>query len=215
MQGLEKLVMNIFLYILKIYLALNILSLGILFNINKTYANRINEEIVIKEDIADDFLLIPIDDNSEYACKYYFDEKGDFITDNLSKDWTVLDENGREIDSDLNPILYYKGVNNYLNNFNKISGKEDMESIVSSDRSTRCELIIYDKYEYDKGNTNEYLYYDDSFNYTGIVSFSFTFDRSIKNIIFVLNIDGKNKNRNTYFKDLLFGFSKSSYKEEF
>ena len=76
MQGLEKLVMNIFLYILKIYLALNILSLGILFNINKTYANRINEEIVIKEDIADDFLLIPIDDNSEYACKYYFDEKG-------------------------------------------------------------------------------------------------------------------------------------------
>ena len=181
----------------------------------KTYANRINEEIVIKEDIADDFLLIPIDDNSEYACKYYFDEKGDFITDNLSKDWTILDENAREIDSDLNPILYYIGVNNYLNNFNKISGKEDMESIVSSDRSTRCELIIYDKYKYDKGNTNEYLYYDDSFNYTGIVSFSFTFDRSIKNIIFVLNIDGKNKNRNTYFKDLLFGFSKSSYKEEF
>ena len=78
--------------------------------------------------------------------------KRDFITDNLSKDWTVLDENGREIDSDLNPILYYKGVNNYLNNFNKISGKEDMESIVSSDRSTRCELIIYDKYKYDKGN---------------------------------------------------------------
>ena len=54
MQGLEKLVMNTFLYILKIYLALNILLLGILFNINKTYANRINEEIVIKEDIADD-----------------------------------------------------------------------------------------------------------------------------------------------------------------
>ena len=103
---------------------------------------------------------------------------------------------------------------NYMNNFNKITGKIVMEYTISSDRETRCRLVVYDKEEYDKGNLDEYLYINDDFNYTGIVPFSFTFDRTTKNIVFVLYVDGKYKDRAVYFKDLKYGFSKSAYREE-
>lgn len=261
--------------------------------------------------VKNGFVLVPISTGSDIAYKYYFDSSGYLITDNISKDYTVLDNLGREIDAELKPVEYYIGskdysieyiekpydskedvyygnVNrsinstpsqviitegvvfrnklekifntlidrdmtkyivagsgyqtnakgntfkngqwkqalklrsngsyivfeNHINNFNKVTGRIAMESTISADRRTSCRLIVYDKEEYDKGNLDEYLYYNDEFNYTEQKAISFTFDRSIKNIVFVLYVDGKYKNRSVYFKDLRFGFSKSVYREE-
>ena len=278
--------------------------------INRKYkwVTDINDEDTY---IKDSFVIIPIATSSEYAYKYYFDSEGYLIRDNISKDWTILDYIGREIDEDLKPVKYYignkdystehiekyveskeeiyylnknKSINatpsqmiitdgvvfrnkleriyntkinrdmtkyivggsgyqtntkgkvwtkatwektlrlrkdssyivfeNYMHNFNKIYGKIAMEYTVSSDRETRCRLVIYDKEEYDKGNIDEYIYYKDDFNYAGVMPFSFTFDRSIKNIVFVLYVDGTYRDRAVYFKDLKYGFSKSVYREE-
>ena len=261
--------------------------------------------------VKNSFLLIPVATNSDIAYKYFFDNRGYLITDNISKDWTVLDKLGREVDSELKPVEYYIGSKSYsiehiekpydskedvyngnmtrsinstpsqiiitegvvlrnklekifntlidrdmtkyilggsgyqtntngktfkngqwkkvlklrnngslvvfenrVNNFNQITGKIAMEATISSDRETNCSLMVYDKEEYDKGNIDEYLYFNNEFNYTDFKQISFTFDRSIKNIVFVLYVDGKYKNRSVYFKDLKFGFSKSAYIEE-
>ena len=261
--------------------------------------------------IKNSFVLLPKATGSDIAYKYYFDSSGYLITDNISKDYTVLDKLGREIDTELKPVEYYIGnkdysiehvekpydskddvyygnmdrsnnstpsqiiitegvvfrnklekifktlidrdmtkyivggsgyqtnvkgntfkngqwkqalmlrsngsyitFENHINNFNKVTGKIAMESTSSSNRETSCRLVVYDKVEYDKGNLDEYLYYNDEFNYTEQKAISFTFDRSIKNIVFVLYVDGKYKNRSVYFKDLRFGFSKSAYREE-
>ena len=261
--------------------------------------------------VKNSFVLVPISTGSDIAYKYYFDSSGYLITDNISKDYTVLDYLGREIDKELKPVEYYIGskdysiehiekpydskedvyygnVNrsinstpsqiiitegvvfrnklekifntlidrdmtkyivggsgyqtnakgntfkngqwrqalklrsngsyitfeNHINNFNKVTGKIAMESTSSSNRETSCRLVVYDKAEYDKGNLDEYLYYNDEFNYTEQKAISFTFDRSIKQLVFVLYVDGKYKNRSVYFKDLRFGFSKSVYRDE-
>ena len=261
--------------------------------------------------VKNTFVLVPIATGSDIAYKYYFDNSGYLITDNISKDWTVIDKLGREIDEELNPVEYYIGSKDYsieyiekpydskeevfyasrnksinstpskiiitdgvifenklekifntlidrdlskyivggsgyqsntkgntykngqwkqavklrsngsyivfenrINNFNKITGKIAMESTAHSNRETSCRLVVYDKVEYDKGNLEEYLYYNDEFNYTEQKAISFTFDRSIKQLVFVLYVDGKYKNRSVYFKDLKFGFSKSAYIEE-
>ena len=261
--------------------------------------------------VKNGFVLVPIATGSDIAYKYYFDNRGYLITDNISKDYTVLDSLGCEIDKELKPVEYYIGskdysiehiekqydskedvyygnmnrsinstpsqiiitegvvfrnklekifntlidrdmtkyivggsgyqtnvkgntfkngqwkhtlklrsngsyitFENHINNFNKVTGKIAMESIASSDRETSCRLVVYDREEYDKGNLDEYLYYNSEFNYTDFKQISFTFDRSIKNIVFVLYVDGKSKNRSVYFKDLKFGFSKSVYREE-
>ena len=257
------------------------------------------------------FVLAAVATGSEMAYKYYFDDSGYLVTDNISKDYTVLDKLGREIDAELKPVEYYIGskdysiehiekvvdskedvycgnrnrsinstpsqiiitegvvfrnklekifntlidrdmtkyitggsgyqtnakgntykngqwkqalklrgngsyivFENHINNFNKITGKITMEETISSDRETSCRLVVYDKVEYDKGNLEEYLYYNSEFNYTDFKQISFTFDRSIKQLVFVLYVDGKYKNRSVYFKDLRFGFSKSAYVEE-
>ena len=261
--------------------------------------------------VKNSFVLVPIATGSDIAYKYYFDNNGYLITDNLSKDYTVLDNLGREIDAELKPVEYYIGskdysieyiekvvdskedvyygnrnrsinstpsqiiitegvvfrnklekifntlidrdmtkyiaggsgyqtnvkgntfkngqwkqalklrsngsyivFENHVNNFNKVAGRIAMESLASSDRETSCRLVVYDKEEYDKGNLDEYLYNNDEFNYTEQKVISFTFDRSIKQLVFVLYVDGKYKNRSVYFKDLRFGFSKSAYIEE-
>lgn len=259
------------------------------------------------EYVKNDFVYIPIDEN--YAYKYYFDSEGYLITDNISKDWTILDNEGREIDNELNPIKYYIGdknlsidteeenakqdvytlqkdkninstpsqiilstgvvlknkfekifdnqidkdmtkyivggkgykkdvngiiktksnwkkalrlqadgsfivFNNYMNNFNKITGRIAMEDISTSDKSTICKMTVYDKNLYDKGYIDENIYETINLNETGVVDFEFTFDRSITNIIFILSVDGKYKTRSIYFKNLKYAFSKSAYKEE-
>ena len=262
------------------------------------------------------FALIPIYKDSEYAYKYYFDDKGYLITDNISNDWTVLDMCGREIDSELNPIkykiitdkisvdavaestadntshtkrdIYYNRAHNELissrsqlivmegvvfkkklekifntliekdmqkhivggvgfqkdatgtiftkakiknalkingdgkyvifenkaNNFNKISGKIAIESVIGSDRQTKCMIAVFNKEDFDVSKFDEPIYEIDSFNYTEPTQFLFTFDRTIKNIVFVLSVEGKYTNRTVYMKDLRFGFSKSAYLEE-
>ena len=257
------------------------------------------------------FVLVPVSTGSDIAYKYYFDNNGYLITDNISKDYSVLDNLGREINQELKPVEYYIGnknfsvehiekpndskedvyyasknrsinstpsqviitdgvvfrnklekifntlidrdmikyivggsgyqkntkctiytktkwedvlklrsngsyvvINNHINNFNKITGKVAVEYTISSDRETRCRIVVYDKNEYDKGNLDECLFETTDFNYSGIVPFSFTFDRSIKDIVIVLYVTGTYKNRSVYFKDLRFGFSKSAYIEE-
>ena len=272
------------------------------------WLERVNNE---DSYIKNAFVLIPIATGSDIAYKYYFDNIGYLIVDNISKDYSILDKLGREIDQELMPVEYYignkdfsiehiekfedskddvyyvnknKSINstpsqviitdgvvfrnklekifntlidrdmtkyiaggsgyqtnvkgktfkngqwkgalklrsngsyvvfeNHINNFNKVTGKIAMESISSSNRESRCRLAIYDKEEYDKGNLDECLYMNSEFNYTDFKQISFTFDRSIQRIVFVLYIDGKQVNRSVYFKDLRFGFSKSAYIEE-
>ena len=261
--------------------------------------------------IKNSFVFVKIATSSDIAYKYYFDENGYLIIDNISKDWTILDKYGREIDTELKPIIYYIGnvdysteqktevydskentyysykdisinstpsqiiimdgvvlrnkiqslfdnlidrnmskyikagsgyqrkakgtiftknkwndaikliknesyivFNNYINNFNRITGKVAMEYVTDTDRDTICKIVFYDKDEYDKGNIDEYLFETKDFNYAEAISFNFTFDRSIKDIVVALYINGTYKNRSIYLKDLRYGFSKSAYKEE-
>ena len=260
-----------------------------------------------KSYVKNEFLFIPTDFSNNIIYKYYFDENGYLITDNISKDLTILDRYGREIDDELMPINYYldendenskedvrdvkediyysyydininstpsqiiipdgvklkktsqnifdnlmdrnmsnyivsgsgyhknaKGTittknkwkdaiklkgnesyiifNNHKNNFNRITGKVAMEYAINTDNDINTHIIFYDKEEYDKGNVDDYLYIVNSSEIINVNSFSFTFDRTIKNIIAVL-YDNR-KIRNIYFKDLRYGFSKSAYKNE-
>lgn len=257
------------------------------------------------EYVVDTYALIPVDtllepEKEGFAYKYYFDENGYLILDNITKDYHIVNSKGIEIDSDLKPIYYFIGVepdskedvyiarkeeteftgtpsqiiispgvvirdkvnrvfnnkidknmvnhivggsnyqnnvkgtiftkatwnkslslrgnganvvfDNIVNNFNKVKGKVAMEHILSSDRSTICKLIVYDKDLYDKGLIEDNIYECDKFNYDNFYEFSFTFDRRIKNLIFVLQIDGKYNSRVCFLKDLKFGFSKEEYK---
>lgn len=257
------------------------------------------------------YVLIPIAEGSQYAYKYYFDNDGYLIRDNISNDYTVLDKYGREIDSELNPIEYFIGnksfglesiekeidgkesgygskksarVNstpsqviitegvvfkkklsqiyntkidtditkyiksglrysnnvkatiytnakwkkalkldgdnsyvvfeNFAHNFNKIFGKVSMGAVYSNDTDTVCKVYVYDKDEYDTGNFSDYIICIDDFNYKEPQFFSFTFDRSIKNIVFLLEITGGHRTKSIFFKDLKFGFNKNAYREE-
>lgn len=255
--------------------------------------------------IVDDYAFIPVDIEKEpekdgYAYKCYFDKDGYLITDNITKDLSIVNTDGYEIDNELCPVYYFIGeekdskedvyvakkeekefvgtpsqvilapgvvlknkyekifnnlidknminhivggskyqkdvkgtiwtkakwskaiklsgtgsgiiFENMVNNFNKVSGKVATEYSLSSDRTTKCTLFIYDKEKYDKGLLDEYITYFDSFNYNNFLDFTFTFDRRIKNLVFYLVVDGKYKNRICYLKDLKFGFSKLEYK---
>lgn len=63
--------------------------------------------------VKNSFVLVPISTGSDIAYKYYFDSSGYLITDNISKDYTVLDYLGREIDKELKPVEYYIGSKYY------------------------------------------------------------------------------------------------------
>lgn len=254
--------------------------------------------------IVNDFAFIPVDENLEpdkegYAYKYYFDEQGYLITDNITNDFNVVDAEGREIDSDLRPKYYFIGeekdskqdvyiankeeeftgtpsdiilspgvvlrnkvekifnnlikkdmslyinggsgyqndvkgtiytkakwihaiklsgngafisFENRVNNFNKVTGKIATEYINTSERTTNCSLYVYDKELFDKGELDEYIFTCDNFNYSNFEEFTFTFDRRIKALTFVLYVEGKYTSRNCFLKDMKFGFSKSAYK---
>lgn len=92
------------------------------------------------------YVLIPISEGSQYAYKYYFDNDGYLIRDNLSNDYTVLDKYGREIDSELNPIEYFIGNKSFgLESIEKeIDGKESGYGSKKSARvnSTPSQVII-------------------------------------------------------------------------
>ena len=166
----------------------------------------ITEGVVFRNKLEKIFNTLIDRDMTKYIAGgggYQSNTKGKIYTKTLWKKALKIRGNGS-----------YIVFENHINNFNKVTGRIAMESTISSDRGTSCRLIVYDKIEYDKGNLDEYLYYNDEFNYTEQKTISFTFDRSIKNIVFVLYVDGKYKNRSVYFKDLNFGFSKSVYREE-
>ena len=264
--------------------------------------------------VKNTFVLVPISYDSEHAYKYYFDNNGYLIKDNISKDFTIIDGFGREIDNELKPIEYYIGnktfsikdikndtnsndtkedvykpkrnqninatpsqviitegvvfrkkleqiyntkidtnlikyiksgysysnnvkatvysnakwkdalrlngdksyvvFENFTNNFNRIYGKVSMGAAYNNETDTICKVFVYDKDEYDKNNFSDYIVCIEDFNFTEPKSFSFTFDRSIKNIVFLLEITGNHRTKSVYFKDLKFGFNKNAYRQE-
>ena len=101
-----------------------------------------------KSFVKDTFVLIPISTSSDIAYKYFFDEKGYLIKDNISKEWTVIDEIGREINSELKPIEYYIGDKSY--SIEHIEKEEDSKEDVyypnkfKSINATTSQIIITD-----------------------------------------------------------------------
>lgn len=114
----------------------------------------------------------------------------------------------------------YVVFNNPQNNFNKITGYIASQYNTFDDDNTICTLKVYDADLYDKYDTEHHLddldeiYKNDSFNNTDAIKFSFTFDRSIKKLRFLIESDGNYKNKTCYFKDLKYGFSKTAFVDE-
>ena len=60
----------------------------------------------------------------------------------------------------------------------------------------------------------EEIYQNNSFYQTNVVQFSFTFDRSIKRLRFVIETSENNRSLTCFMKDLKYGFSKSAFYDE-
>lgn len=64
------------------------------------------------------------DDYDYYSYNYYFDDKGKLLYDTVSPDYRVIDKYGREVDDDLEPILYKVEItSNLYTTLSEIQGK--------------------------------------------------------------------------------------------
>lgn len=114
----------------------------------------------------------------------------------------------------------YVVFNNPQNNFNKISGYISTEYFTDIDSNESFTLKVYDADLYDILNEShrlydiEEIYQNNSFYQTNVVQFSFTFDRSIKRLRFVIETSENNRSLTCFMKDLKYGFSKSAFYDE-
>ena len=71
----------------------------------KTYRDKIQKIYDNGYYDKSSWLLID-EDYDSYGYNYYFDEKGKLLYDTISPDYKIIDRYGREVDDDLEPILY-------------------------------------------------------------------------------------------------------------
>lgn len=113
----------------------------------------------------------------------------------------------------------YVVFNNPNNNFNKISGLITTEYQIF-EGSGYCLLRVYDADEYDKFEEMhhlydiEELYLNNNFYQTNPVTFSFTFNRSVKRLRFEIETSETNKSLTCFMKDLKYGFNKTAFYDE-
>ena len=50
--------------------------------------------------------VLIMDDNNDYGYNYYFDDKGKLIYDTVAPDYKVVDKYGREVNDDLEPVIF-------------------------------------------------------------------------------------------------------------
>ena len=109
--------------------------------------------------------------------------------------------------------------NNPNNNFNRISGIIATEYYIYDDE-TVVTLKVYDADIYEQFNEINQLddlveiYSNSSFNRSEPLKFSFTFDRAIKRLRFVVETQDKDWTRICYMKNLKFGFDKMAFIDE-
>jgi hypothetical protein len=109
--------------------------------------------------------------------------------------------------------------NNPNNNFNRISGIIATEYYIYDDE-TVVTLKVYDADIYEHFNEINQLddlveiYSNSSFNRSEPLKFSFTFDRAIKRLRFVVETQDKDWTRTCYMKNLKFGFDKMAFIDE-
>lgn len=106
------------------------------------------------------------------------------------------------------------------NNFNKVTFNIAIEYYTNTEDTTKLKLLVYDANKYDEYNNNhhiedlEEIYSTDNFNEGNGNKISFTFDRSINRLRFVIEVLGFETTHKCLIKNLKYGFSKSAFIEE-
>lgn len=87
------------------------------------------------------------DDGDYYSYNYYFDDKGKLLYDTVVPDYRIVDKYGREVDDDLEPILYIVDISKSI-----ISTKNETQKglfstqvIISPGANTKEKTKFYDK----------------------------------------------------------------------
>ena len=182
---------------------------------DKLYKNEISNIILDKglvfknkTKIYDSSINKNLNDYIEKSDRYLKDIKATIYNKVRWKNCSSLKGNGG-----------YVIFTNPNNNFNKITGIIAVQDSPYEDDTTYT-LKVYDQDEYDKYEEYKHfydlyeIYENDSFNKSDAITFSFTFDRSIKRLRFEIETVDDYNSRTCYFKDLKFGFSKQAFKEE-
>ena len=86
------------------------------------------------------------DDNDNYGFNYYFNDKGKLIVDTVTPDYRIVDVYGREIDDDLEPILYK--VEAIYNNNEATSSEVTISGNISTQVILSPGVILKEKSEY-------------------------------------------------------------------
>ena len=94
--------------------------------------------------------IIIDDDFDGYGYNYYFNNNGKLSTDTVTSDYKIVDKYGREIDDDLEPILYkIKNISTFSNvdgidyNINTIKSLKSTQTIISDNVSFKKNDNIY------------------------------------------------------------------------
>ena len=91
--------------------------------IAKTYRKKIQN--IYNNEYYDKSSWVLIDeDNDLYGYKFYFDDRGKLIYDTVSSDYRVIDSYGREVDEDLEPILYKVKIDDNIKTLSKIEEQD-------------------------------------------------------------------------------------------
>ena len=188
-------------------------DISILYNLPTREPSKVllGEGVVLKkkEKIFDNTINKDVINYTSNSNRFIKETKGTIYNEFRWKKCSSLKGNGG-----------YVVFNNPQNNFNKITGYIASQYNTFDNDNTICTFKVYDADLYDKYDTEHHLddldeiYKNDSFNNTDAIKFSFTFDRSIKRLRFLIESDGNYKNKTCYFKDLKYGFSKTAFADE-
>lgn len=73
------------------------------------------------------------DDEDYYSYNYYFDDKGKLLYDTVAPDYRVVDKFGREVNDDLEPILYKVDITNIIYSTpNEIQNEQSLSQVIIS-----------------------------------------------------------------------------------
>lgn len=90
-----------------------------------------------KEKFAKDKFEIIDEDNDGIGYKYYFDNNGYLLFDTITKDYNIVNKNGREIDKEFNEVEYIIEKKNMLN--------EEIKENLAEEKKETVSQIILDK----------------------------------------------------------------------
>lgn len=115
----------------------------------------------------DSWLFIE-DDGDYYSYNYYFDDKGKLLYDTVTPDYRVVDKYGREVNDDLEPILYKVDMANIIYSTpNEIQNERSLSQVIIS---PGADINKKSKYYNNQMNRNVIEYIDKSLRFRKITN---------------------------------------------